>query len=467
VNAGAGGERRHAAIDVHARRAGRPRVLLNGPNPGRLKMAKCLHVPVLVLACLAVPVASAGAHASVSSKADGGRAATGWTASARDGDHDGLPDRWERRHRLSTNKQSGAGDPDHDGLRNRREFKLRLNPRRADTDRDGLRDRAELRRYHTNPRKRDTDGDGFSDRAEIRRGTNPRDPSSHPPQSPSPSPAPAPAPGPGGSPADFPNSSTTGVPAGWAPAQTRGTDLTISTPGAVVQDMLLSNGADLFINAPNVTVRRVKLEGGWISNVVSGRCNNGLLLEDVTIDRGNGEAGSGAEGVVSYGGYTARRVAILNRSEGFRSGAAGAGCTPSTIENSFIQIRPPAPCGDWHGDGIQGYGSSGLIVRNVTIDFAQGGCGGTAGFFYPGGPDGTPQAFADINRLLIKGGPYPFRLGTRGSVQGLKIVNGSWSFGPILITDTGCGPISPWEAKVVEADAAFRVTSTVRDLPCR
>ena len=396
----------------------------------------------------------------------------------------GCLDRWERRYHLSTHKRSGKRDPDHDGLRNRREYRLRLNPRRADTDRDGLRDGAEVKRYHTNPRRRDTDrdglrdgaevkryhtnprrrdtdGDGFSDGEEIRAGTNPRDPASRPAGTPG---ATQPA---GPTPNDFPNSSTTGVPAGWTPAQTRSTNLIVQTPGAVVQDVLLTNGAGLYIEAPNVTVRRVKLDGGSIDNVNSDRCGNGLVLEDVTIDRGNGESSSGGEGVVSYGGYTARRVAILNRSEGFRSGARGAGCGPSTIQDSFVQIRPPdSSCDDWHGDGLQGYDSAGVTIRNVTIDFGQGTCGGTAAFFYPGGADGTPDAFADINRLLIKGGPYSFRLGTRGSVQGLKIVNQSWDFGPILISDAGCGAVSPWEAKIVEVNSAFHVTKTVRGVPC-
>jgi hypothetical protein len=436
-------------------------------------MSKRVLLSLLVLAGVVFASATASAH---------GKGTTARAAAARDRDGDRLPDRWEQRYHLSTHKRSGKRDPDHDGLRNRREFRLRLNPRRRDTDRDGLRDGAEVKRYHTNPRKRDTDGDGLLDGAEVKRyhtnprkrdtdgdgfsdgeearsGSNPRNPASQPiGRQP---PAAAPIPGP----SDFPNASNTGVPAGWAPAQTRSTDMTVGTPGAVVQDVLLTNGAGLYINAPNVTVRRVKLEGGWISNV-SGQCSNGLVLENVTIDRGTGENASGGEGVVSYGGYTARRVAILNRSEGFRSGARGAGCGPSTIQDSFIQIRPPNPCGDWHGDGIQGYDSSGVTIRNVTIDFGQGSCGGTAGFFYPGGPDGTPDAFADINRLLIKGGPYPFRMGTRGKVQGLKIVNNSWDFGPILITDAGCGAISPWEAQVVEVDSSFNVTRTVRKVPC-
>ena len=122
-------------------------------------MARCLVLSVVVLAYLAGPVAS---------------------AVARDRDRDGLPDRWEKRFNLSTKQRSGKGDPDHDRLKNKREYRLRLNPRRRDTDRDGLRDRAELRRWKTNPRRADTDRDGFKDGVEVRAGTNPRDPKSHP-----------------------------------------------------------------------------------------------------------------------------------------------------------------------------------------------------------------------------------------------------------------------------------------------
>jgi len=143
-----------------------------------------------MLACLAVPAAT--------------------RAVVRDRDHDRLPDRWERRHSLSTRKASAKGDPDHDRLTNLREYRLRTNPRRADTDGDGLRDRAEVVRWRTNPRRADTDRDGYSDGAEVRAGTNPRDPTSHPrnpaaalsppapagaaPPNPSPTPAPTPAP---------------------------------------------------------------------------------------------------------------------------------------------------------------------------------------------------------------------------------------------------------------------------------
>jgi hypothetical protein len=110
-----------------------------------------------------------------------------WPAS-RDRDHDGLPDRWERRYHFSTQAPTAKRDPDRDRLSNRREFRLRTNPRRADTDRDGLRDGAEVKRYRTNPRRADTDGDDYRDGAEVRAGTNPRDPASHPGPSAKPAP---------------------------------------------------------------------------------------------------------------------------------------------------------------------------------------------------------------------------------------------------------------------------------------
>ena len=46
----------------------------------------------------------------------------------RDGDHDAMGDRWERRHGLDLSRDDGAEDPDNDGLTNLVEFRLRTNP---------------------------------------------------------------------------------------------------------------------------------------------------------------------------------------------------------------------------------------------------------------------------------------------------------------------------------------------------
>jgi hypothetical protein len=404
------------------------------------------------------------------------------TAVARDRDRDGLPDRWERRYGLSTQSRSATGDPDHDGLANRREYRRHTNPRRRDTDRDGLRDGTEVKRYHTNPRKRDTDGDGLNDRVEIKRhhtnprkrdtdgdgvsdgaevraGTDPLNRSSHPPgQSVPPGTSPPPA---AGQPGAIPSPSTTGVPAGWLPAQTRTSDLRVTQAGAVVQDVLMQN-ANIIVDAPNVTLRRVKLQGGVINNFPGSTCANGLVIENSTLEPAPGATrGNDTEGVVSYGGYTARRVLIQNRSEGFRVGGSPA-CGPVTIEDSFARITSPIGCnGDsWHGDGVQGYGGNAVTIRNDTFVLVEDLCHGTAPFFYPRNQGNTS---ATIDRLLVMGGGYPFRLGMPGTVSGLKIVNGSWIFGPI---DVNCAAIRSWNAAIVTITPDFKVASTVRSQPC-
>jgi hypothetical protein len=95
-------------------------------------------------------------------------------ALAADRDHDGLPDRWEHNHHLSTTKKSANGDPDRDRVDNGNEFREGTNPRDRDSDNDGRSDGREDRdrdhlsnaaedRTANDPRDRDTDDDGIED----------------------------------------------------------------------------------------------------------------------------------------------------------------------------------------------------------------------------------------------------------------------------------------------------------------
>jgi hypothetical protein len=331
---------------------------------------------------------------------------------SRDQDHDGLPNDWENRYGISTSEQSGGEDPDGDRLTNGGEYN-----------------------QHTNPRKPDTDGDGYKDWLEVRKGTDPRDRRSNP---------------------GFPTPATTGVPPGWTPEQTRTTDLRVTRPGAVVSDVLLLN-ADISVEARNVTLRRVELQGGVINNAPSSTCGTGLVIEQSTIGPAPGQNWSDdTEGVISYGGYTADRVKIWQRSEGFRASE----CGPVTVQNSFALVTPPHPCGDWHGDGLQGYGAGPVKIRNVTLELDDSSCDGTAPFFVPSGQGNTS---VDVDRLLVKGGGYPFRLGVPGTVTGLKVANDSWAFGPV---DVRCSALSGWEAEIVEVSPEYEITGRVRPQGC-
>lgn len=61
-------------------------------------------------------------------------------AAAKDRNHDRIPDRWEKRHHLSTAVNQARRDQDSDHLRNRAEFLAGDNPRNADSDGDGIPD---------------------------------------------------------------------------------------------------------------------------------------------------------------------------------------------------------------------------------------------------------------------------------------------------------------------------------------
>jgi hypothetical protein len=288
----------------------------------------------------------------------------------------------------------------------------------------------------------------------------------------------------------FPNRRTTGVPDGWVPAQTRSTDLVVNTPRTVVQDVLLTSGANILVNAPDVTIRRVKLQGGDIDNWSSGTCYTGMLIEDTTLEPVPGQLDRNDLPSIRWGGYTARRVEIVNRGEGYRSG----GCGPIRVEDSFTYIKgdewgTPWCLNDSHSDGYQSYHARGATFVNNTIVFANP-CGTSpfyAGYSKPesscaGRPNSSCPPSSNINtgtynvdRMLISGGGAVYRHQTPGSVTGLRIVNNSWVHFAI---DNRCSVLSPWEAKIVDIDtpvspyrgpspdADYRVTRIVRDQPC-
>ena len=290
------------------------------------------------------------------------------------------------------------------------------------------------------------------DGAELRSDANPRDRSGRPVR-----------PGKG---YRFPNRETTGVPNGWEPRQTRGSDLTVTRPGTVVQDVRFTNGADIVVKADNVTIRRVDMQGGTITNQfgsVPEGCGRNMVVEDSTFEQIPGRFDPSDFPVIGEGGYTARRIEVAGRGEGPRM----SDCGPVTLEDSFIGIRGAASaddCGDVHSDGVQAVGGVGGTARNNTIVFMNE-CGTSPWFVVHPGPPPNNSGHYRIDGLLVAGGGYSFRQQLSASVTGLRIVHNSWVYGPLGEMD--CSAISRWEAKLVTVDADYRVARVVRKLRCR
>lgn len=244
-------------------------------------------------------------------------------------------------------------------------------------------------------------------------------------------------------PGAFPTEATTGVPAGWVPAQTiTDQNLVITTPGTVVQDVRMVRG-NIWVRAANVTIRRVEMQGGRINNsccinqdpyddTVAGTSAPGMLVEDVTFANPPGVAHTDD---VYYrlgdSNYTARRIKILDQLEGFRSGGGNLpGAGEVTIEDSYVRLDTTTivnvGCGG-HPDGVQGYVGFHTTIRHNTIDlFTTGGSCENAAVFIADDSHG-----ADVIGNLLLGGAFTLRPGDGPfTIQDNLIAEGTWQYGP-------------------------------------
>jgi hypothetical protein len=118
---------------------------MNDPH-AILRRLRLALAAVAVLALLVVPAtASAKRHQH----------------QTRDRNHNGIPDKWEKRFHLKGRALAKA-DPDGDGLNNLAEWRSHTNPLKADSNGNGVSDASE-----------DPDHDGVDNGNEAREGTNP------------------------------------------------------------------------------------------------------------------------------------------------------------------------------------------------------------------------------------------------------------------------------------------------------
>jgi hypothetical protein len=290
-----------------------------------------------------------------------------------------------------------------------------------------------------------------------------------PPASPAPPANPAPTPVSG-----YPNPSNTGVRAGWSPRHTTNGDLTINTPGAVLDGELVTG--TLTVAARNVTIRNSWVYGSISNQSSAGTDYSGMLVEDTDVGPPSGSGGDTFPAIL-VAGYTLRRVHVHNMSEGPRVAAFNNSSVPAAnqtidIQDSLIQVVRGS-CS--HNDGIQGYGEPprAIIIHN-TIDTRAAGPDCTTGAIFVGNDNAD---LITIQNNMLMGGGYSLRAGgpakpgdgdggpggTYDHITGNRIVNNSWGYGPVSVDD--CKTVHDWsDNTVVTIDSNYQPTSTVRQL---
>jgi hypothetical protein len=282
----------------------------------------------------------------------------------------------------------------------------------------------------------------------------------------------------------WPWEDTVGVDAidGWEPAEIiDGEDgLDILEAGAVVEDIRITGGGTLQVRAPNVTLRRCEVINGSIQNMYGETCYNNLLIEDCTVRAVPQGTSLFFNKAIGDAGFTAKRCAIIDCTEGFRMGGTDFELANTDIANgydvriydSFVRIAHPIGCTaetDFHGDAFQTFDNFGggfrTYIRNCATDSINdedAGCIVNAGIIT--GPD--QATLVDIDRMLIHGGIYSiFNDDIAMNVLNLYFVEDSWLFGPIAFNDTTWENMGEWSAYVCTRDAAGQVATVTGTVP--
>ena len=196
------------------------------------------------------------------------------------------------------------------------------------------------------------------------------------------------------------------MPAGTALTQQL-TDITITTPGTVIDRMWFRNGASIFVQAPNVTIKRSRFScdptvscGTWIAvgGVGTGVGAAGTLIEDVEIFGGACDYQNSFSDAIIGGGYTLLRANIHNVGQG----ATALGTNPVVIQDSYVHdlcIR------DDLGSHNQALGTNGhaagYTIRHNTLENWDGQTGVISLF-----ADFGPVQNVTIDNNLLNGGGY-------------------------------------------------------------
>lgn len=245
----------------------------------------------------------------------------------------------------------------------------------------------------------------------------------------------------------FPTPATTGVPLGTTLSTV--SSVTLSTPGQVLDSKLVTG--DVTITASNVVIKNSEIRGR-VNNQ-----NGSFTIQDSLVGPTSGCTNIEA---VGYSNYTARRVYLRNVGDGFRVSGSNV-----LVEDSFVMLCSKP--GD-HSDGVQGYGGgTNVIIRHNTID-QRNAQDVTSPIFFA---DNSESAIIQNN--LLAGGGYTLRLHDDFSpdhgpweATGNRIVNGAWTGGPVLTTNTNCATTTWSDNRLVTIDSNYNVLTLGSTVSC-
>ena len=244
------------------------------------------------------------------------------------------------------------------------------------------------------------------------------------------------------------------------------TDITITTPGAVIDGMWFHNGGTIFVAAPNVTIKRSRFscDAGvscgtsiWVGGVGNGVGADGTRIEDVEIFYTLCDYQSSFSDAIMGSGYTLLRANIHNVGQA----ATALGPNPVVIKDSYVHdlcIRNDLASHN-QAVGTNGH-SGGFTIRHNNLENWDGQTGVVSLF-----ADFGPVQNVTIDNNLLNGAGYtiygasgdgkPFS----GQTQKIVVTNNSFGrkffpscgyWGPLTYFDPSA-PGNAWSGNVWES----------------
>jgi chitodextrinase len=206
----------------------------------------------------------------------------------------------------------------------------------------------------------------------------------------------------------FPDASCTG-PTGTLTTYTGPMDIT--TPGTVIQNVVINTSSGITVSANNVTFRNCKIlytGTATLNAIVEANAPTGTVFDHCEI------AGKqlAKDGIHGGDNFTVTGCNIHDVGNGVEAGSA------FTVKESYIwNIVSPAGF-DWHADGIQGWdGASNMTIDHNTV-LMPAGEDGTVNFVGP-----TAQSNNLVQHNLLAGGGYTVSVGGASGNTNVRILN--------------------------------------------